>query len=62
MPIVDGRYEARIGTRFKRVEDGIEEIRSRIRRSRGIRIRRPAVPNSTTNQMFDSDTHNAETF
>ncbi|WP_455284007.1 hypothetical protein [[Eubacterium] cellulosolvens] len=38
MPIVDGRYEAKLGTKFKKVEDGIEEIKRRILRSRGIRI------------------------
>ena len=38
MPIVEGRYEAKIGTRFKKAEDGIEEIKRRIQRSRGMRI------------------------
>jgi hypothetical protein len=35
---VDGRYEAKLGTKFKKTEDGIEEIKRRILRSRGIRI------------------------
>lgn len=38
MPIVDGRYEAKLGTKFSKAEDGIEEIKRRIVRSRGIRI------------------------
>jgi len=38
LPIVDGRYEAKIGTTFGKVEDGIDEIKRRVQRSRGIRI------------------------
>ncbi len=38
MPIVDGRYEAKLSTKFKKAEDGIEEIKRRILKSRGIRI------------------------
>jgi len=38
LPIVDGRYEAKLGTKFSKAEDGIEEIKRRIVRSRGIRI------------------------
>ena len=38
MPIVEGRYEARISTTFETVEEGIEEIRRKIQKSRRIRI------------------------
>jgi len=38
LPIVDGRYEAKIGTTFTKPENGIEEMKRRIQRSRGIRI------------------------
>ena len=38
MPIVDGRYEAKIGTTFATVEEGIEEIKRLIQKSRKIRI------------------------
>jgi len=37
MPIVDGRYEAKIGTTYK-TEKGIEELRKKIKKSRVIRI------------------------
>lgn len=38
MPIVDGRYEAKISTKFRDVEEGIEEIKKGIKKSRKIRI------------------------
>jgi len=38
MPIVDGRYEAKISTTFRSVEDAIEEITNKIERSRRVRI------------------------
>ncbi|UCD91873.1 MAG: hypothetical protein JSV43_06450 [Methanobacteriota archaeon] len=38
MPIVDGRYEAKISTTFETPEDGIDEIKKRINKSRKIRI------------------------
>lgn len=38
MPIVDGRYEAKISTTFKTPVEGIDEIKKRIKKSRKIRI------------------------
>jgi len=38
MPIVEGRYEAKISTVFSTVEEGIEEIKNRLLRSRKVRI------------------------
>ena len=38
MPIVDGKYEAKIGTMFATVEEGIEELKRMIQKSRKIRI------------------------
>jgi len=38
MPIVDGNYEAKISTTFATVEEGIDEIKRMIRKSRRIRI------------------------
>jgi hypothetical protein len=38
MPIVDGRYEAKIGTTFATVEEGIAEMKHMIQKSRRIRI------------------------
>ena len=38
MPIVEGRYEAKISTKFKDVKDGIGEIKKGIKKSRKIRI------------------------
>ena len=38
MPIVEGRYEAKISTVFSTVEEGIEEIKERLKRSRKVRI------------------------
>lgn len=36
MPIINGRYEAKIGTTYK-IGKGIEEIKRKIRRSRVIK-------------------------
>jgi hypothetical protein len=38
MPIVDGKYEMKIGTTFATVEEGIGEIKRMIQKSRRIRI------------------------
>ena len=38
MPIVDGKYEAKISTAFATVEEGLEEIKRMIQKSRRIRI------------------------
>ncbi len=38
MPIVDGKYEAKIGTTFATVEEGIAEIKRMVQKSRRIRI------------------------
>ena len=38
MPIVDGKYEAKIGTTFATVEEGIAEMKRMIQKSRRIRI------------------------
>jgi len=38
MPIVEGRYEAKISTTFSTVDEGIEEIKRKIQKSRRIRI------------------------
>ena len=38
MPIVDGKYEAKIGTTFATAEEGIVEIKRQIQKSRRIRI------------------------
>jgi len=38
MPIVDGKYEAKIGTTFATVEEGVAEIKRMIQKSRRIRI------------------------
>ena len=38
MPIVDGRYEAKISTTFRSTEEAIEEITKKIEKSRRVRI------------------------
>ena len=38
MPIVDGKYEMKIGTTFATVEEGVAEIKRMIQKSRKIRI------------------------
>ncbi|MFQ5822308.1 MAG: hypothetical protein ACE5I5_20220 [Candidatus Heimdallarchaeota archaeon] len=38
MPIVEGRYESKIATTFGTVDEGIEEIKRKVQKSRKIRI------------------------
>jgi hypothetical protein len=38
MPIVDGKYEAKIGTTFATIEEGVAEIKRAIQKARRIRI------------------------
>jgi len=38
MPIVEGRYETRLSTTFSTVNEGIEEVKRMIQKSRAIRI------------------------
>jgi hypothetical protein len=38
MPLVDGRYEAKLSTTFETVEEATEEIKKKIQKSRRIRI------------------------
>jgi hypothetical protein len=38
MPIVDGKYEMKIGTTFATVEEGVAELKRTIQKSRRIRI------------------------
>ena len=38
MPIVEGRYEAKISTAFSTIEEGKEELKRKIQKSRRIRI------------------------
>ncbi len=38
MPIVNGRYEAKLSTTFDSVEEGIDEIKKKIQKSRRVRI------------------------
>lgn len=38
MPIVEGRYEAKLSTTFKTIEEGVEGIKRKIQKSRKIRI------------------------
>ena len=38
MPIVNGRYETKLSTTFSTVDEGIEEIKRMIQKSRAIRI------------------------
>ena len=38
MPIVDGKYEAKIGTTFATVEEGIAELKHMVQKSRKVRI------------------------
>jgi len=44
MPIVDGNYEAKIGTTFATVEEGIAEIKRVVLKSRRIRISNIPMP------------------
>jgi hypothetical protein len=38
MPIVDGRYEAKISTTYATVEEGVREIKKKITKSRKLRL------------------------
>lgn len=38
MPIVDGRYEAKLSTIFATIEEGVKEIKRKVQKSRRIRI------------------------
>jgi len=38
LPIVDGRYEAKLSTTFDSIEEGVDEIKKKIQKSRRIRI------------------------
>ena len=38
MPIVDGRYEAKLSTTFENVQDAINEVKRKIEKARRIRI------------------------
>lgn len=38
MPIVDGRYEAKLSTTFVTIKEGIEEVKRKVQKSRRIRI------------------------
>ena len=38
MPIVNGKYEAKIGATFATVEEGVAEIKRMIQKSRRIRV------------------------
>jgi len=49
MPIVEGRYEAKLSTTFDIIEEGIEEITRKIRKSRRIRISN--IPMKLLNQL-----------
>lgn len=49
MPIVEGRYEAKISTFFNSVEEGIDEIKKKTQKSRRIRISN--VPLSLLNEL-----------
>jgi len=44
MPIVDGKYEAKLGTTFASTEEGIAEIKRQIQKSRRIRISNIPMP------------------
>ena len=49
MPIVKGRYEAKISTKFGKVEEGIEKIKVAIKKSRRIRI--SSIPMGLLNEL-----------
>ena len=49
LPIVDGRYEAKIGTTFATVEEGIAEIKRMMQKSRRVRISN--IPMSLLEEM-----------
>jgi hypothetical protein len=49
MPIVNGKYEAKISTTFATAEEGIGEIKKKIQKSRRIRI--SSIPSSLLEQL-----------
>jgi hypothetical protein len=49
MPIVEGRYEAKISTVFGSIDEGINEIKRRIQKSRKIRISN--IPMNLLNEL-----------
>ncbi len=49
MPIVDGKYEAKISTTFATAEEGIEEIKRMIQKSRRLRI--SGIPMQLLNEL-----------
>ena len=49
MPIVDGKYEAKISTTFATTEEGVEEIKRKIQKSRRIRI--SSIPPNLLEQL-----------
>ncbi len=49
MPIVNGKYEAKISTTFGTAEEGIGEIKKKIQKSRRIRI--SSIPPSLLEQL-----------
>jgi len=49
MPIVEGRYEAKLLTTFGTVEEGINEIKRKIQKSRRIRINN--IPMKLLNEL-----------
>jgi len=49
LPIVKGKYEAKISTKFGKVEEGIEKIKAGIKKSRRIRI--SSIPMSLLNEL-----------
>jgi hypothetical protein len=49
MPVVDGKYEAKISTTFATAEEGIGEIKKKVQKSRRIRI--SSVPPSLLEQL-----------
>lgn len=49
MPIVEGRYEAKLSTTFGTINEGLEEIKRKIQKSRRIRISN--IPMSLLKQL-----------
>ena len=44
MPIVDGKYEAKIGTTYATVEEGLAEMKRMVQKSRRVRISNIPMP------------------
>jgi len=49
MPIIEGRYEAKLSTTFSTIEEGIEELKRKTQKSRRIRISN--IPMSLLKQL-----------